>query len=283
MAGAGKKWAIGCGIGCGLVLIILGGVGTCSYFAFKDIKTDAEGLDAGREQLRAEFGAAEDYTPNADGTVDAARLETFLAVREAIEPARREMSDMLSTLDGDAGIASKFKAGMKMVSSVMGFVGERNRVLLEQGMGVGEYRYLYTVAYFGMLGKDPADGPSFVLAGDGDHEDDGGVRMTWNNDDEDEVRDGRARFVRREVHRLQTAILENQLAALESTVPAAGDPWTATLQAEVAAMRAESLRFAWEEGLPDPLRASLEPFRDRLEAGYDPMTSLVELGFGHDD
>ena len=43
-------------------------------------------------------------------------------------------------------------------------------------------------------------------------------------------------------------------------------------------MDRESLRILWEEGLPEQIRASLEPYRDRLDATYDDMTSILEMG-----
>jgi hypothetical protein len=287
MAGAGRKWAIGCGIGCGLMVIILGGVGTCSFFAFKDLQREAEGLDEGFAELHASYGEADEYTPSPDGTIAPARVETFLAARDSMAAARARTSDMLATLDAGGNWIAKAKAGLELVPALMGFIAERNRVLLDAGMGVGEYQYIYTLAYYGLLAKSPGDGPSFVLADD-EHEDDGGnVRMTWSaGGDEEEVRERRARKVRRYVHDLQLAILENQLAAFAATLPAgadpAGDPWGGQLVAEVAAMRAESLRFAWEEGLPAPLRDSLAPYRGRLEALYDPMTAIIEVGLAEE-
>ncbi len=73
------------------------------------------------------------------------------------------------------------------------------------------------------------------------------------------------------------------LAGLPAGTDLATDLWGAALTAELAAMELETLRFPWEEGLPERIRTSLEPYRDRLDLSYDPMTSIVEMGLTDED
>jgi hypothetical protein len=166
---------------------------------------------------------------------------------------------------------------------MMRFISIRNQTLLEQGMGVGEYQYIYALSYFVLLNKDPADGPGFVLSGDEDDEEDDGVRVDWGvGDNGEEVKEARGRRVRSFINDLQIVVLENQIAAYQASLPTgaalASDPWGAQMLAEMEKMRLETLRIPWEEGLPEQTRASLEPYRDRLDASYDPMTSVIEMG-----
>ncbi len=42
-------------------------------------------------------------------------------------------------------------------------------------------------------------------------------------------------------------------------------------------MRDDAYRVPWEDGLPPAIEESLRPFRDRLEAAYDPVTNPFEL------
>ena len=88
MAGAGKKWFIGCGIGCGLMVLILGGVGTCSYFGVKKIQEQVEGMEENADAVRARFGDPADFVPELDGAIPADRMEAFLAVRDGMAPFR---------------------------------------------------------------------------------------------------------------------------------------------------------------------------------------------------
>ncbi len=287
MAGTGKQWAIGCGVGCGLMLIILGGLGTMSYFTVKELKERADGLDTTFEELQTRFGDATDFVPRPDGVITAGRMETFLIIRDDMAPFREEMSDMLHTLDGSGNWIAKAQAGLKLVPALLGFIGERNEILVSRDMGVGEYQYIYALSYFVLLAKDPADGPSFVLAGD-DEAEDGNVHVNWgDHNDEAGIRESRAKRVRAFVNDVQVVVLDNQLAAYRASLPGntdlAGDSWGAALSAELAAMRLETLRFPWEEGLPEQIRSSLAPYRDRLDATYDPMTSIIEMGLTDED
>jgi hypothetical protein len=101
------------------------------------------------------------------------------------------------------------------------------------------------------------------------------------------VRDTRSERVRTYVNNVQVKVLANQLEAYRASLPAgtdlATDPWGAQLEAELAAMKLESLRFPWEEGLPAQIRASLEPYSDRINETYDSMTSIIEMGLTDED
>jgi hypothetical protein len=276
MAGTGRKWLIGCGIGCGLLVVVAGGIGTCGYLGVKKIADRADGLDEGFDALEEVYGAVEDYQPEADGTIPADRLDVFLAVRDDLAPVRDDLGAMFATLDkeGGGGFIAKIKAGMNFVPRLFDFVEARNRILADRAMGLGEYTYIYSIAYHSWLEKPLTDGPSFRINGD-DNDDDSGVR--WGFDErESEVLEQREEDLRRFLHRVQRSMLDHQLAAAERL--ALDEVWLAELRAESAAMDDRKRRLLWEDGVPDPLRDSLEPFRESLEASYVPVMNAVELG-----
>jgi len=282
MAGAGKKWLLGCGIGCGLIVLIFAGIGTVGFFGVKKFADRAEKIEETFDRMEAEYGRPRDFVPDIDGRIPPERMEVFLAVRDEMRGVQQEVSGLFLTLDGegDAGVIDKIKAGMKFIPSLFIFIEERNNIMLNQGMGVGEYQYIYSLAYYGFLGKDPSDGPGFTVVSDDEHEGDG---WRWNVDTEDEedVVEKREVEVRRFVNRVQSQVVQNQLEALESAGYVEDldfETWRAELAAEAAAMDRESLRLLWEEGLPDQIRESLEPFRIRLDETYDEMTSILEMG-----
>jgi len=153
---------------------------------------------------------------------------------------------------------------------------------------VGEYQYIYALSYFVLLHKDPADGPSFVLAGDDAEDNDGNMRVNWGvSSNKQDVAEARARRVREFVNNIQTVVLDNQVTAYRATLPTgvdlATDPWGAQLLAEQEAMQLETLRLPWEEGLPTQILGSLEPYRVRLDESYDAMTSIIEMGLTDED
>ncbi len=292
MAGTGKKWFIGCSIGCGLMILITAGIGTVGYFGVKRFKDRTDRIEVTFDRMDAEYGHPSEFTPQIDGRIPADRMGIFLAVRNDIQPVQQEVSGLFQTLDGtgDSGWVAKAKAGMKFIPSLLIFIEERNQIMLDHGMGVGEYQYIYSLAYYGLLGKDPSDGPGFTVASD--EENQGEDDWRWEvkaggRADEEEIREKREREVRRFVNRVQSQVLANQLAALDAHAGYLDgldfDVWREELAAEAAAMARESLRLLWEEGLPVQTRASLEPYRDQLDETYDAMTSILEMGLVEHD
>ena len=95
---------------------------------------------------------------------------------------------MLHTLDGDGNWIAKAQVGWKMIPALLSFIGERNEILLNRNMGVGEYQHIYALSYFVLLDKDPGDGPGFVLAGDDEAEEDGGpVHVNWGHSGDEDL------------------------------------------------------------------------------------------------
>jgi hypothetical protein len=147
----------------------------------------------------------------------------------------------------------------------------RNQALLDNEMGMGEYYYIYAIAYFSWLGKLPEDGPDFEVMEEG-----GGSRL--GEMDIEEIREERRDSMLRRLHRTLLPMLQNQLAKLAAAEPSdTPSEWRDLLEAEIKAMEEDRFRLPWEDGLPDVIKASLEPYRDRLEQSYNAMTNPFEL------
>jgi hypothetical protein len=278
MASTGQKIATGCGIGCLLLVIIVGGVGTCSYLGVRKVVDEAESLEVVYDELTARHGAPEDYTPPADGRIQPYRLELFLAIRDSVIADGDEVDQILRTLDGadgsPGGPIAKVRAGMKFVPATLRFMAGHSGILLRQGMGLGEYMYLYAVGYYAWLGHDPGAGPDFQLNSD-EGDENASVRFSMDSDGDDPRAD-RARQVRETLNHVLRSVLANQLAEAES---ADVDPaWRDRLAAEVEAMREDWQRLPWEDGLPASVAESLAPYREQFEATWSPYLNALELG-----
>jgi len=273
---ATRHWLMGCGIGCLLVLVIVGGIGTCTAIGIRRVVQRAERLDAAQDSLQARFGPAGQFTPAPDGTVAAERLAAFLAVRRDHLERGAPLESFLRTLDDPSDTVAKVRAGLKLVPALIEYLGDHHRILLEHDLGPGEYAYLYTTAYFDLLGRDPADGPDIDVSGrdEGDH----GPVVRWQSDDDRDagrVRSERAASLRRDLNALLRPVLANQLAALEAV--RGHDPaWAEQLAAEIAALDQDPERLPWQDGLPAPLAASLAPYEDELAASYSPYLNAIE-------
>lgn len=295
MSGTAKKWLIGCGLGCGFMAALGLGLGAAGWYGVRHVAKRAHGLEAAADSLSTRFGAPESYAPPADGHLAADRLDAFLEARRLMAPVRDKASHTLAVLDGSGGggVPARIVAGVNFVPQLLAFIEARNRALLNAGMGAGEYKYIYTVAFFGLLGKDPGDGPGFLVSGNADGEDGGrdwtvGTRHrsgSGNDAEREKVRRERADVLREKLNRVERQNLRRQLEALDADKGEVSGhaAWRAALAAEVEAMDNDRRRLPWEKGLPEATRASLEPFRDRFEASYDAMTGALELHLDDDD
>lgn len=283
MAGGARKWLLGCGIGCGVMVLLAAGVGTVGFLGVRKAMDRGKDIESGYEELKARYGAPEDFVPAPDGAVPAGRMLAFLAAREALAADRQVAGDILRTLDGQSadgtppGFLQKAQAGFRLVPVMMDFVERRNQALTAQGLGLGEYYYIYSLAYFNLLGKDLADGPSFTVTSHDEGGDNRGFQWeAGKNDRSEDSRDDRERSIRRYLHGVQLQMARNQLEGL--TALGGDEADRQRLEAEVAALGNDPRRLLWETGLPEAVRASLEPYRAQLEATYDPMTNVLEAG-----
>ena len=145
-----------------IILIFLGGSGI--YFATEKIR-QAKRVE---QTLIDRFDWAEKYTPAIDGSIPPQRIEGFIRVREAVQAHCANYQTVLKSVidlekletdqasDGDKvsrgmkSLKSIFSAGPKMVA----FSKARNEALLAEGMGIGEYMYIYLTAYAEQLASE---------------------------------------------------------------------------------------------------------------------------------
>jgi hypothetical protein len=282
--GAGRNWLLGCGIGCGVVLLIVVLVAGGSFYFLRDAFRGFQQMEETQSTLVAQHGQIADFKPRPDGRVDAARITAFLAVRDTTTASRTSLAHALgkegpSSPDekprGFAKFLKGIKAGVGFTGALADYLHERSAALLAQKMGLGEYLYTYALAYYSWLGKDPGAGPSESnLDLDLDHKRrEGGV--VWGDQHGDwskpEIRRQRLRVT---VHDYLLPMLEGQLAAADTL----GDKaWRDDLTAEVGKLRADPGRLPWQDGLPAPLRESLEPYRAQFEAQWSAEANLLEI------
>lgn len=265
---AARHWVMGCGIGCGIILLLVIGLFVAGGMWVKDMTHEFEGAVDLRAQLEERYGARDEFTPPPDGAVPADRMQAFLAVREATTAPRLAMVDFFDSLPDTREEAEALEAqeGMQKAKSIFGIVGSafglgkqigvffeaRNRALLENDMGMGEYSYLYVLAYRSWLGHDETE-----------------------NRDRDKINiSGFDRGSDRELKRDLARMLASQLEALGED---ADSGWRRILADEVAAMQQDRERLPWQDSVPAAIAASLEPYREALESSYAPTANGFEL------
>ena len=277
-----KKWLIGCGIGCGVILLIVVILITSGYFFIKNIVDEFKDTEAVTEALTERFGRIPDFCPDPEGTIRTERIEAFLSARDAFAPARERVSRSMEALsrkkdmdDIEVGkpksVFTMVRLGFGIIPQTAEFIKTRNEALLEAGMGLGEYYYIYAVAFYSWLGKNPEDGPGFQIVGPDEDED----FVTWEREDAKELQQER---MRRRLNRMLLPMLHNQLEKLktEGETGSRGG-WRQILEREIDALEEDRERILWQEGLPEVIEASLQPYRDQLEASYNPLTNPLEM------
>lgn len=275
MASTGKKIFLGCGIGCLLLLIVVGGVGTCSVLGIKKLVDEADTVEVVYDDLARQHGAPTAFTPSADGVIQAGRVRLFLAARDSVATRSAKLSHALRTIDGGdgggSGTVAKVRAGLDLLPALIRHRGAHSGALLEAGLGLGEHTYLYALSFYVLLGHNPGEGPDFKIQ---DRRSEN-RNVHWSYGDDTDSVAGRAFDARREFNRILRSVLKNQRSALGTTLEY--DPWAARLDEEIAAMRVDPQRLPWEDGLPEPIAASLAPFRDELAARWDAYLNAMEI------
>jgi hypothetical protein len=254
---------------------------------------DFRDVEVSMDVMEETYGDVEDFCPDPDGRIRPERVEAFLTVRDSTSWIRADMEHSLSTITKDIrrvededksfwGVLGIIRRGMGAIPRMAEYYSTRNYTLLNEGMSLGEYYYIYVIAYYSYLGRLPEDGPEFqMMGGDSDS-----GRSRWYRDDEDEedrqryeddVREERRYRIIRNVRRMMLPMLRNQLAKLNESSTQYSRIWRRALQAELDALEEDRDRLPWEDGLPAVIKNSLEPYRNRLIASYSELLNPLEL------
>jgi hypothetical protein len=274
---ASRRWLLGCGIGCGVLLVV--GVASCVVAALylKHTFRGIEKANSSYEALIAEMGDVGAYVPPPDGVPPPDRLELFAAVREETAEARARVESAMAALppselaeEGD--VAGKLRVGLGLLGDLIDNIGAylqaRNRALLERRMSAGEYVYIYTLAYYSWLGHRPADAPEPRSEPDG-------VRVGIF-DDEGSLFSEQA--VRRRYRRYVLGMMRARLASLEPRAEGGdGEGRRTRLEREIQRLGLDPGHVLWQDGLPPEVEVALRPFRERLEASWNAATNRIEL------
>jgi len=258
VSGTIKQWVQGCAIGCGALVLfsifLLVGFTMSMRATFNEARED-------RQVLTERFGVPADFTPAADGAISDDRITVFLTVREAlseiheeIESVDREMGNFEElTDDGEPELMVALPAVARLTKSMIGLpkiFGEieqtRNRALVDTDMGLGEYTYIYVMAYHNELVASDADVNLFTAT-------------AANTRVREDLR----------------GMLGRQLEAATSTT--SDDTWVTALTAELAALDADEGRIPWQDGLPETVASCFDPHHQRLEQSYSAASAEFEL------
>ncbi|MBN2246085.1 MAG: hypothetical protein JW755_09600, partial [Candidatus Aminicenantes bacterium] len=278
-----KKWLVGCGVGCGVIIIIAVILVVTGVFYVKNLVKGFEESTAVMKTLTERYGRISEYSPDPKGNIEPDRLESFLGIRKNLIPSLEMISDSIYILsDGEWGgkeipeeeqssTINKIKTGLNLIPQISEYYRSRNQALLEEEMGPGEYFYIYMITYYSWMGKSLMDGPDFQIGEDNE-------RPRFRDWDDEESREIRRDQILRRMHRMILPMMKNQyIKMMEAPPEEIDETWRKALEAEIEALEEDRYRLPWEDGVPDVIANSLEPFRSRLEESYSSVTNMLEL------
>ena len=253
-SGCLKQTAIGCG-----VLIVIA-IAFPLVMAVKMMTPFNRAVDS-RHAIEEVFGPQESYVPPASGAPSADRIEVFLEVRRTLSVVCADLSSAeqqvqkLESFDDQDEVnrVDVLKQALSTTKSMMG-VGPviarlyeiRNQSLLDAGMGLGEFTYIFAVAYRGRLLDPPQPNQLFGPTP-----------------------------INRRVRKALLSMVENQLAVLRSE--GGSEAEIAAVATEIAALQADEGRIPWQDGIPPAISEALAPYRAELDALYCPAMAPLEL------
>ncbi len=269
-----KKWLLGCGIGCGAVIIIVIFLIVGGVVFIKNMVNIFEESEDVLKDLTVKYGNIEDYCPSPSGKISPERMEAFLETREAVRPVIEDLEQSIGFLSDDeeesGGAFKKIRTGIGLIPKIAEFLKTRNQALLDTGMGMGEYYYIYTIAYYSWLDKPLTDGPPIAINEDNEFD-----YQHWEDEESKEIRHDLA--VRR-LHKMILPMLKNQYEELmESRGAEFSGDWKDALEKEMKALEENRYRLVWQDGLPEVIVSSLLPYRTRLESSYSSSVNNIEF------
>lgn len=239
--------APGCLIAFGVLVVALIITG---YFVMQPINAAKQA----EQNLVDTLGAVPDYVPPPDGAVAPERLEIFLRARTHLLVHTGRIQDTIARIEAideqeDLG-AGELWGFLKLVGGslprMVEFFSTRNAILMAEGMSLGEYFYIYALAY----------GDRFCPPGD----------------------DGRppadCEYVTGRATREYARMLRNQLDNAAHPPPA---HVAAALREEVARLESGARALPWHGERPAEIEASLAPYRERLAPLFCAETRELEL------
>ena len=249
--------------GCAILAAVILGV-PLLVVAVVGVKTWVPLQEAGEalDELDRSLGREATYLPAPSGEILAERMELFLDLRTSLVTACEDYGAVQKGFDSVASLESEDRKDSKEVGnaafdlggaalSITPFLARffelRNDALLAASMGLQEYSYIYAAAYHDLLLSSQTRNEIFS--------------------------NGNA--LSPEASKLLRGCLARQLEGVRQTD--GETPHLGALEAELKMMEDDPSRLIWQDGLPNTVRATIMPYRQRLDLVFCGATAGLEM------
>jgi hypothetical protein len=249
---------LGCKIVIVAILVVVTVAATLIYLPIWEIKRT-------EQTLNDRYGEAVAFVPTPNGSVPPERVEAFLRVRKEVFNHCSEFQGRISeivrleSLEQDERVPKAvvawngingFKKMLGFGPAFLSFMETRNRALMKEQMGLGEYFYIYVLAYIEQLRH-----ANNTMLAEFEHA-----------------------YVGPRARKELIQILNNQLESLTpGTDRPADKDLVVSLRDQIARLSDGQQSLPWEDGLPPAIAASLEPYAKPLALLYCEGIAKVEL------
>lgn len=282
MAEKKSRIATGCGIGCGLFAIILIVLGVLVYNFVKDTVDQVKQIEEVSSTLKQKFGNEEDFTPNFEQPQFEERLSMFLDIRDTLnirsEKFYEEFGGLVDSVSGQETEKSFLESiglvntGISMVPEMIKYYSNRNTLLLDYGMSLGEYYFFYFMSYYSFLKQSPGDGPPIRIFED-DHSKNEGITFDIDSKDqkEEDIIAIRNFELSQKVNYLFKNHLENFMAK-----DSAGE-FSNDVKIELEKLKQNRLRIPWQENLPKSIEPVFRSLELKIKKTYVKLVNPLEI------
>ena len=249
--------------GCAILAAVIVGI-PLLVVAVVGVKTWVPLQEAGEAlvELDRSLGPEAAYIPALTGEISAERMELFLELRTSLVTACDDYGTVRKGFDSVESLESEDPKDAKEVGGVVFRLGGaslaitpflarffelRNDALLAAMVGLSEYSYIYAVTYNDRLLSEQTRNEIFS--------------------------DGSA--LSPEASILLRGCLTRQLKAIRRSDDE--NPHSGALEVELKKMEDDPSRLIWQDGLPEALRASVMPYRERLDRVFCSATAGLEM------
>lgn len=270
------KTGSGCGTGCLSLLIIMVLAVAGSYFLIRDRLASLEEIEESSNQLELIYGSIYEFTPGLDTKYNLERTARFLQARSIIKDEIDELENGLSDIQleiddikDDTSLWDVFtliKSGFGLIPEIVRYYKARNNALMEVQMGLGEYLYIYTNAYFVLLKKSPSDGPKFRIEGEGDNQSD-----KYG----DEVFELRYDKISKKINRLAREHLTNLKFQLDKTDPS--NKYLRIIEEEIIKLNSNRNLIPWMDSIPEFVNQQFNNYSVELDSSYKLLLNPLEM------
>lgn len=282
---------MGCGIGCGVLVVVFIVAIIAGYFFIKDTIRSSEEIELSRQMLEDRYGKVVDYTPSIDGKIQNERLNLFVQIRDSLKVVSKEFENSVENFTYDIteterdesvfNVFGTISSGVGLIPAMTDFYYKRNTVLFDLGMSLGEYSYYYSLIYYCYFKEYPGDGPIFPLEQNSSQ--DFNIMEMEKQEQKygslekmgEEVLLERNERMRKKVNRIFRNFYQNVIDKMNKEN--IDNQWKEKITEQIAKLKGDLKRLPWEDELPDEILRSIEPFEIQLEGSYNKMANILEL------